>query len=100
MTRDDLRDDDVITIKDESIKGEETRYVLYAAQFRDADYLGNRMSVTQNQLNGLVLYHANFHGPVRPEEMKIILEGMLELTVLGDQLQYNWEMKNGGKKKR
>jgi hypothetical protein len=90
-------DNDFMTIKDES-DDQVKRFVLYVGKSRESTWVGNRMAVTQDRKNGRVTFHTAFHGPVQFEEMKLILEGMLELFVIADELESHQEVTRGKKK--
>jgi hypothetical protein len=90
-------DNDFMTIKEES-DDEKIRYTLYVGKSKDSSWLGNRMAVTQDRKNGAVVFHSAFYGPIKFEEMKLILEGLLELSVIGDQLTAYWETNRAKKK--
>lgn len=57
----------------------------------------HRALVTGNPKNGEVNFHWGVYGPVHHQEAKVMLQGLLELSMVADQLEL--ELKNGKKKK-
>lgn len=70
--------DQVVEIRDES-NDEEIRHQLLMNGQR-------RGLVTKTRKNGEVKFHWQVYGPIHWSEAKIMMQGLLDLTVMADQL--------------